>query len=249
MAGIKLKTLPHFPANLIGGVGLVVSKANGIYTVDLNYAELQEAAIGSAANDYVVIWDSVSKQFFRIKLSDMGSIVGAVSSVFGRAGAVVAQANDYTFAQIGSKPSTLGGYGITDAVNKAGDTMTGTLTMNGGSLKSITSAAVAPHFDTASAPAFNVAAGAANTTVGANPLGMVLIVEQTVSGHAALYLCTGGVIATFIGGTTGGIFVVPNAATPTPSAGQTTMGIAGGNWGIYHNQAQIRSYRVTTFKF
>lgn len=38
-----------------------------------------------------------------------------VSSVFGRSGAVTAQANDYTFAQIGSKPTTLVGYGITDA--------------------------------------------------------------------------------------------------------------------------------------
>jgi hypothetical protein len=41
---------------------------------------------------------------------------GAVSSVFGRTGAVVAQAGDYTFAQIGSKPTTLAGYGITDAI-------------------------------------------------------------------------------------------------------------------------------------
>lgn len=39
----------------------------------------------------------------------------AVSSAFGRTGAVVAATNDYTFAQIGSKPTTLGGYGITDA--------------------------------------------------------------------------------------------------------------------------------------
>jgi hypothetical protein len=41
---------------------------------------------------------------------------GAVSSVFGRTGAVVAQTGDYTFAQIGSKPTTLSGYGITDAI-------------------------------------------------------------------------------------------------------------------------------------
>jgi hypothetical protein len=40
---------------------------------------------------------------------------GAVSSVFGRTGAIVAQANDYTFAQIGNTPTTLAGYGITDA--------------------------------------------------------------------------------------------------------------------------------------
>jgi trimeric autotransporter adhesin len=40
---------------------------------------------------------------------------GGVSQVFGRSGNVVAAANDYTFAQIGSKPTTLAGYGITDA--------------------------------------------------------------------------------------------------------------------------------------
>lgn len=38
-----------------------------------------------------------------------------VSSVFGRTGAVIAQANDYSFAQLASKPTTLAGYGITDA--------------------------------------------------------------------------------------------------------------------------------------
>ena len=40
---------------------------------------------------------------------------GAVSSVFGRSGAVVANSGDYSFAQIGAKPTTLAGYGITDA--------------------------------------------------------------------------------------------------------------------------------------
>jgi len=39
-----------------------------------------------------------------------------VTSVFGRTGAVVAVSGDYTFAQIGGKPTTLSGYGITDAV-------------------------------------------------------------------------------------------------------------------------------------
>jgi trimeric autotransporter adhesin len=40
---------------------------------------------------------------------------GGITSVFGRTGLVVAAANDYTFAQIGAKPTTLAGYGITDA--------------------------------------------------------------------------------------------------------------------------------------
>lgn len=57
---------------------------------------------------------------------------GAVSSVFGRTGAVVAATNDYTFAQIGSKPTTLAGYGITDAAavshtHAATDITSGTL--------------------------------------------------------------------------------------------------------------------------
>lgn len=38
-----------------------------------------------------------------------------IFSVFGRFGAITAQSGDYTFAQIGSTPTTLSGYGITDA--------------------------------------------------------------------------------------------------------------------------------------
>jgi hypothetical protein len=38
-----------------------------------------------------------------------------VKSWAGRTGVVTPQSNDYTFAQIGSKPTTLAGYGITDA--------------------------------------------------------------------------------------------------------------------------------------
>lgn len=53
-------------------------------------------------------------------------VVGAVASVFGRTGAVVAQTGDYTFAQIGSKPTTIGGYGITD-FNSLGDARWGQL--------------------------------------------------------------------------------------------------------------------------
>lgn len=45
---------------------------------------------------------------------------GAVSSVFGRTGAVVAANNDYTFASLASKPTTVAGYGITDTVTLSG---------------------------------------------------------------------------------------------------------------------------------
>lgn len=48
--------------------------------------------------------------------SEVLTPTAAVSSVFGRVGAIAAQAGDYTFAQIGSKPTTVDGYGITDAI-------------------------------------------------------------------------------------------------------------------------------------
>ena len=41
---------------------------------------------------------------------------GTVTSVFGRAGAVVATTGDYTFAQIAATPTTVAGYGITNAL-------------------------------------------------------------------------------------------------------------------------------------
>jgi len=78
-SAIKVKVRPQFPANLIGGVGLVVSKTNGIYTINLNYEELQAAALGSAAHDWVAIWDDVSGQFFRIKISDMAVLFNGVT--------------------------------------------------------------------------------------------------------------------------------------------------------------------------
>ena len=52
---------------------------------------------------------------------------GAVSSVFGRTGAVIAATNDYTFAQIGSKPTTLSGYGITDTITNTFNGRSGTV--------------------------------------------------------------------------------------------------------------------------
>lgn len=46
------------------------------------------------------------------------TVSGGVSSVFGRSGAVVSATNDYTFSQIGSTPTTIAGYGITDDIKK-----------------------------------------------------------------------------------------------------------------------------------
>lgn len=52
----------------------------------------------------------------QLTLAGSSAIAFPVTTVFGRTGAVVAAANDYTFAQLASKPTTLAGYGITDAL-------------------------------------------------------------------------------------------------------------------------------------
>lgn len=92
--------------DIVGAIQCSLSKPNGIATLD------------STGN---------------VPLSQLGHAGGggAVSSVFTRTGAVVASNNDYTFAQIGSTPTTLAGYGIIDAVS-----LTGTQTLTNKTLTS-----------------------------------------------------------------------------------------------------------------
>ena len=52
------------------------------------------------------------------RLDNLAVSAGAVTSVFGRSGDVVAQAGDYKFSDLSLTPTTLAGYGITDAANK-----------------------------------------------------------------------------------------------------------------------------------
>lgn len=63
---IKLKVKPEYPARLIGGTAISVSKANGDYTINLNISELQEI-VSPGSNSYVVVWDSATGLFSRIK--------------------------------------------------------------------------------------------------------------------------------------------------------------------------------------
>lgn len=92
------------------------------------------------------IWYNTTTASYGIFGNNNGAIVsistggggGAVTSVFTRTGDVVAATNDYTFAQIGTKPTTIVGYGITDAA-----TLTGTQTLTNKTLTSPTVAALA----------------------------------------------------------------------------------------------------------
>jgi hypothetical protein len=85
-----------------GASEIGIADTGGHYTSDNVEGALQEAAVLAAT--YPVI------------------------SVFGRTGAITANTGDYTFAKIGSTPTTLGGYGITDAVSVSTYTPTDILT-------------------------------------------------------------------------------------------------------------------------
>jgi hypothetical protein len=81
----------------------------------LSIVRAQEGSIAMPiAHGYELANTMTVKTFTDIEAA-INAIVVPVVSVFGRTGAVTAQNNDYTFAQIGSTPTTLGGYGITDA--------------------------------------------------------------------------------------------------------------------------------------
>lgn len=81
----------------------------------------QMATAELGLGDQIVVYDATTGKPFRITLTQLDGVVGsgggggAVSSVYGRTGAVVAAQDDYTFAQLASKPTTLAGYGISDA--------------------------------------------------------------------------------------------------------------------------------------
>ncbi len=71
----------------------------------------------------VILNDQVTQVDFGNGTGGGGS-TNLVTSVFTRVGDVVAQSNDYSFAQIGAKPTTLSGYGITDAERYLGNPST-----------------------------------------------------------------------------------------------------------------------------
>lgn len=115
-------------ARAMGLVGLTRSGAADPTTADI------------APGKYA-IWYNTSTSSYGIFGNNNGTITaigsggggGAVSSVFTRTGAVTAQTGDYTFAQIGSKPTTVSGYGITDAVSLAGTQTLTNKTISGAS--------------------------------------------------------------------------------------------------------------------
>jgi hypothetical protein len=100
-------------------------------TLSLATTAVTAATYGDATHVGQFTVDSKGRITAASNVAITGGGGGAVSSVFGRTGAVVAASNDYTFAQLASTPTTLSGYGITDALALAGGTMLGLLKLKG----------------------------------------------------------------------------------------------------------------------
>lgn len=147
---------------------------------------------------------------------------GSVPSVFGRTGAVTAQSGDYTFAQIGSTPTTISGYGITDAVS-----LTGAQTLSGKSLDfSLNTATKIPlsaftNLGTATTVLHGNASG--SPTFGAINLGTDITGTLGVANGGTGITSLGSGIATFLGTPSGA-----NLASALTSALPITKGGTGG---------------------
>jgi hypothetical protein len=73
MTGLKLKTLPNFPGQIVGGVGMDVEKTNGNWTVSIDYDDLAIVSPYTAkATDYVLVYDSVANNYFLVPTTQLG---------------------------------------------------------------------------------------------------------------------------------------------------------------------------------
>jgi hypothetical protein len=63
-----------FPALVVGAAPIVVAKANGIFTVSFDIADLT-AHVPSAADlaaEYWIVYDSIAKTYYKVALSNLG---------------------------------------------------------------------------------------------------------------------------------------------------------------------------------
>lgn len=125
---------PNGVAGLDASAKLNPSTLPALAITDTFPVSSQAAMLALAADvGDVAIRSDISKTFILRAMpastlanwSEILAPTAGVSSVFGRTGAVTAQAGDYTFAQIGSKPTTRDGFGITDVPTLTGSGASG----------------------------------------------------------------------------------------------------------------------------
>ena len=71
---IKLKVSPRFPAQLIGGSGIDVTKANGNYTIVLDVGEFGQSLV-LPANPFTLVFDPYTESYSLVPPSVFASAI------------------------------------------------------------------------------------------------------------------------------------------------------------------------------
>ena len=69
MSGLKLKVLPQFPSQVLGGPGIAVAKTNGVYNINIDFSEYQQLGALPVRESYALIYDPISGQYGQIPVS------------------------------------------------------------------------------------------------------------------------------------------------------------------------------------
>lgn len=94
--GIRVKVLPRFPARVLGGDGITVTKANGVYDFDLDYTGFASVDLGTAdlTELKLAFWDIDLEAFRTATVQELideipggggggGNVTGPASSIDG----------------------------------------------------------------------------------------------------------------------------------------------------------------------
>ena len=92
---IRVATLLPFPSLVQGAAPIVATKANGIFTISLDVADLTThvPSVADLAQEYWIVYDSVRLTYFKVALSSIG-VAGALFQRAANASPIVVAAND-----------------------------------------------------------------------------------------------------------------------------------------------------------
>lgn len=75
---VKAAVLPRFPANIATENFLKVTRANGTYTFDIDYTELDPTAFQDPANTFVAVLDGVSASY---KITSLSALISGTTGI------------------------------------------------------------------------------------------------------------------------------------------------------------------------
>jgi Pectate lyase superfamily protein/Right handed beta helix region len=77
---VKLKSIPIFPSNIIGGVGIEATKANGAVTIDMAWNEFAtQSVVPSSPTNNVLTFDTATQTYVMIPSSLLGGAVAGIA--------------------------------------------------------------------------------------------------------------------------------------------------------------------------